>query len=172
MSSYRTFGAIVLLAWSLAACQPDRPSARQSTTGQPQVQLPVGAKQLAVPKASVLAMRPGNPRTRLRIERLAGALPSPSKNQGVVSWFPRALTDQGKRLEIVVVTCQAQHPVQLVETRRFVLLRILGPAENDSGFCGGLLSEVQLRKPLGDRPLYTSPRAPLRPPQLRPVGRA
>jgi hypothetical protein len=177
----RKFAPMVLLACTLIACQPDRPSTQSPAYKPHQVPLPLGAIRVPTPlqsafaktsSASVFAQLPADHRSGLIVERVSEALPPPPKNLGVVPWFPRALSEDGKRLQIVATTCHQQHPAQLLETPRFVLLRVLGPAENDPGFCGGLLSEVQLADPLGDRPLYAAPGVRLKPPQLRPARHA
>lgn len=171
-SQSRVLPLVVLAAGLLASCQHNDPAAMPATTPRPDPAVPAGAMRLAVPAVRAETAKFGAHTARLSLQRLQGTLPPLPHGQGEVSWFPRAMRGNGTQLELTVVTCRPQHSAQLLETPRFVLLRVLGGPENDPGFCGGYATTVRLSEPLGTRALYTAQSTALRPPQLHAVPRS
>lgn len=152
----RTFLALALVS-SVAACDTQRspqavsPTSATSSAGAT-AQLPADAVKRPSPKST------GRPRALLSVERVRGAPGPLGASERSLRWFASGVSHDQRSLELVLITCHVDnHRAELIEGASFVYLRIVGPLENDPGFCGGFVATVPLDAPLGRRALYSPP---------------
>ena len=135
-----------------------------SSQTQPQPPSPSPAPSLAVPKGvhaanvitSAEAHKFGNVGSLHSVgpvRKYASGLPNLPPHMRAVGWAATPSSD-GWTLTLHIGSCVASHPIDVLQARDLVLIRVSGPFEGDVGFCGFPYSRVvSLDAPLAGRKL-------------------